>query len=55
MFYCSRGSGDYLSHLSWVRGLKLRNSINVVTQQASHLSWVRGLKCNAICHKATNI
>ena len=33
-----------MSHPSWVRGLKLLQTLNTMTAWQSHPSWVRGLK-----------
>ena len=38
-----------LSHLSWVRGLKLASIIEKNGNVESHLSWVRGLKHELMC------
>ena len=42
-----------MSHPTWVRGLKLNNTISTVAAVVSHPTWVRGLKL--ICDNAVFI
>ena len=39
-----RRAAELKSHLTWVRGLKLRYRNALAFPQVSHLTWVRGLK-----------
>ena len=37
-------NGAYMSHPTWVRGLKLKTQLSALTAVMSHPTWVRGLK-----------